>query len=300
MSDPPPPPPPPLPSRVAVVRRSLWQLVRAGVGRPLVGGHNYAEADGPRFGSTPRSVHEISAVSTPESAPARRVDLRLRIVSFNIDHGREIERAAALFQRDPALQDAGLILLQEMEEHGTERLARALGMDFVYYPAGHHPLSSQHFGNAILVRGSIVSDDKHLLPHLGRVRGTRRIAVAATVEVHGHRVTVVNVHLATLLDASLAAQRDQILAVLDVAARAEGTVIVGGDLNRRSLGLLVERRGYQWLTRSAGATLGPFGVDHLFARGLDPKVPSMAGVARDAGGASDHRPVWSVITLGGE
>lgn len=227
----------------------------------------------------------------------RRDHRRRRIVSFNIDHGREVELAAALFLRESALHDADLVLLQEMEERGTERLADSLGMSYVYYPAGHHPLSSQHFGNAILVRGEILRDGKHLLPHLGRVRGIRRIAVAATVLIHGRPLTVLNVHLATLLDASLAAQRDQVLAVLDLADRAEGAVVIGGDFNRRSLGLLAERRGYTWLTRDAGATLGPFAIDHLFARGVDPAVPHSAGVVRDSGGASDHRPVWSVVTF---
>ncbi|MEO6444897.1 MAG: endonuclease/exonuclease/phosphatase family protein [Gemmatimonadaceae bacterium] len=275
----------PPPSRFAVVKRSLWQIVRAGTGRTPVEGDNYSATEGPRY-ARPTCAH---------GEP--RGHARIRVVSFNINHGREVDRAAALFRRDASLKDADLVLLQEMEESGTERLASALGMSYVYYPAGRHPLSSRHFGNAILARGEIVDDGKHLLPHLGRVRGTRRIAVAATLDLCGQRLTALNVHLATLLDASLAAQRDQLLKVLEVADEVDGPVVIGGDFNRRSLGLVVERRGYQWLSREAGATLGPFAIDHLFARGLDPGVPYAAGVVRNTDGASDHRPVWSEITL---
>ena len=282
----------PLPSRFAVVRRSLWQLVRAGAGRRPIDG-NYAESDGPRF----YGARGGGAAAGEGAGEGEVASTALRVVSFNIDHGREVERAAALLSGDPALRGADVVLLQEMEERGTARLAESLGMAHVYYPAGRHPVSGRHFGNAVLARGDIVRDTKHLLPHLGRVRGTRRIAVAATVSVRGRVLTAFSVHLATLLDASLEAQRDQLSAILDVAEGVDSPVLIGGDLNRRALGLVVERRGYRWLTRDAGPTFGPFAIDHLFVRGDDPDATHAAGVARDAMGASDHRPVWSTLKL---
>ena len=277
----------PLPSRFAIVRRSIWQLVRSGARRAPADG-NYAEDHGPRFFG-----------GRGEGGAGADAAGALRVVSFNIDHGREVARAAALLGDDPSLHGADIVLLQEMEERGTSRIAESLGMAHVYYPAGRHPVSGRHFGNAVLARGDIVRDTKHLLPHLGRVRGTRRIAVAATVSVRGRLLTAISVHLATLLDASLEAQRDQLAAVLDAAEGVETPVVIGGDLNRRALGLIVERRGYRWLTRDVGPTFGPFAIDHLFVRGDDRDVPHAAGVVRDVRGASDHRPVWSTLKLSG-
>lgn len=274
-------------SRGALVRRSLWQLIRVSAGRPPVPAENYPERTGPRFtGERP-------------SAGSRAEAEYLRVVSFNIDHGIEVDRAAALFARDEAMRRADIVLLQEMEESGTERLADALGMSHVYYPAGRHPVSRRHFGNAILTTGRIVRDEKHLLPHLGRVRGTQRIAVGAGIAFGDLEIAAFSVHLATLLDASLEVQRDQLVAVLDAAEPLQGPVIIGGDFNRRALGHVVARRGYRWLTEHAGPTLGPFAVDHLFARGLPDGAAASAGVVRDTNGASDHRPVWTALRIPG-
>ncbi|MEO7963496.1 MAG: endonuclease/exonuclease/phosphatase family protein [Gemmatimonadaceae bacterium] len=279
---------PPPRSRMAMVRRSIWQLVRAGLGRPARPSGNYEEG-GPRFaGAWPAETSRKSQESD-----------WLTVVSFNIDHGRAVNEASALFRDEAVLRGADLVLLQEMEEEGTARLADSLGMAFVYYPAGRHPVSGRHFGNAVLVRGAIVGDEKHQLPHLGRVRGTRRIAVAATVEIRGRTLTAFSVHLATILDASIRAQREQLEAVVEVANAVDSPVIIGGDLNRRSLGLVLEHRGFRWLTREVGPTLGPLAVDHLFVRGEDQTAPCNAGVVRDTKGASDHRPVWSTFKLHG-
>ena len=76
-------------------------------------------------------------------------------------------------------------------------------------------------------------------------------------------------------------------------------MVIGGDFNRRALGLIVERRGYRWLTRDVGPTFGPFAIDHLFVRGDDRDASHAAGVVRDVRGASDHRPVWSTLKLSG-
>ncbi len=277
-------------TRAAMMRHSVWQIVRAGVGRPMNDALNYEEG-GPRFAGSSANGASLEERRTLTS---RR---EITVASFNIDHGRAVVPAIDVLCGNEALQRSDVLLLQEMEEEGTARIAESLGMSYVYYPAGRHPITGRHFGNAILTRGDLVDDRKHHLPHVGRVRGTRRIAVAATIELNGVFLSAFSVHLSTMLDASHKAQREQLMHVIDLADRTEGIVVIGGDLNRQSLATLVEKRGYRWLTKGLGGTLGPLAVDHLFVRGEDGSVAHRAGVVRDTKGASDHRPVWSTFKL---
>jgi len=90
-----------------------------------------------------------------------------------------------------------VVTLQEMDAPGVERLARALGYDYVYYPAAVHPTAGKDFGNAILVRGRILADHKVLLPYPSRSRGLQRIAVAAEQMKDGKWSAVPNTQLST-------------------------------------------------------------------------------------------------------
>src|SRR5260370_42537525 len=73
-------------------------------------------------------------------------------------------------------------MLQEMDAPATQRIAAAMGMAYVYYPAGVHPRTHRDFGNAILSRWPITADQKLLLPHLGRLRHGQRIATVASIQ----------------------------------------------------------------------------------------------------------------------
>ncbi len=105
----------------------------------------------------------------------------ITVVNYNIDHGREVTKAIEAFETHEPLPGADIILLQEMDEVGTERMARALGYDFVYYPAtvARH---GRNFGNAILARWPLSRARKLILPELHPVNGVMRIAVGATVQ----------------------------------------------------------------------------------------------------------------------
>src|ERR671911_614716 len=85
---------------------------------------NYLEPDRPRY---------EGHYAVPDADPA------FRVVTFNVKFARQIERAIRVLREDPALRGADLIALQEMDAEGVERIARALRMDYVYYPAVRHP-----------------------------------------------------------------------------------------------------------------------------------------------------------------
>ena len=242
---------------------------------------NYADPAGPRY---------EGRFAGADADPA------LRIVTFNIKFSREIDRAIELFQKNHDLQNPDIIALQEMNNAGVDRIARALGMSYVYYPAAFHPQGSGDFGNALLVKGTIESDHKLILPHTSRIRHMLREAVVADVVVDGIRLRAYSVHLETPFQISASDRRDQARAILQDAARYPGPVVIAGDFNNRDVvGDVFGGAGFQWVTRDAGHTISFFSWDHVFVRGLTLKAPPRKGIVLNNNGASDHLPVWAEL-----
>src|SRR5262245_2391245 len=134
---------------------------------------NYTDPAGPRFALQAHSAADPSA---------------LKVVTFNIRYSREIDSAIVVLMQDPALRDADVIALQEMDEDGVQRIAKALGMSYVYYPAVHHPVDKKDFGPALLARWPIEDDRKVILPHLSLSRRAQRVAVTGRVNIGGEMV----------------------------------------------------------------------------------------------------------------
>lgn len=241
---------------------------------------NYVEPDRPRY---------VGHFAVPDTEPA------FRVVTFNVKFAREIDRAARLLREHEELRGADIVALQEMDAGGTERIARALGMDFVYYPAIRHPGSERDFGNAILSRWPLSDDRKLVLPHHSRFRGMQRIAVSATAATPLGPVRVYSVHLETPGGIAAVNRQRQAAAVIR-DAQAYPRVIVAGDLNSRAVGEVFEWYGFRWVTKDLGSTISLFAWDHVFVRGLHLAGKS-AGIVRDNQGASDHLPVWAVLEV---
>src|SRR5258705_5512833 len=117
---------------------------------------NYPSALGPRYGGAP-----------PPTTTAHADGHLLRAVTYNAQWGKHIDRAINALQTRAPLPDADIVVLQEMDAEGTRRIADALGMSWVYYPAAVHPKLGHDFGNAVLSRWPIVADEKLMLPHIG-------------------------------------------------------------------------------------------------------------------------------------
>jgi endonuclease/exonuclease/phosphatase family metal-dependent hydrolase len=218
----------------------------------------------------------------------------VRIVTFNIKLARRIDRAIEVLRSD-SLRDADILALEEMDDAGVDRIARALGLNYVYYPGSIHPTDHRYFGPAVLSRWPIERSWKLLLPHEGRIRHQRRTATAAEVQVRGRRVRVYAVHLETPFRVSDAAREDQVLTILADASQFDGPVVIAGDFNSYGVSQVLVRHGYRWLTARLDPTISFFSWDHIFVRHLSPARPASAGVVREVHGASDHRPVWAVV-----
>jgi endonuclease/exonuclease/phosphatase family metal-dependent hydrolase len=244
---------------------------------------NLLDPASPRFTGEYALQGHVSAATGP-----------LRIVTFNVKLGRRIDRAIDVLRSD-SLRGADIIALEEMDDKGTDSVARALHLDYVYYPGSIHPTEHKYFGPAVLSPWPITRSRKILLPHESRTRHQRRTATAAEVVVRGLPIRVYGVHLETPAGGSDRAREDQMRTILADAADFRGPVVIAGDFNSYGIGVFLEHHGYRWLTRHLDPTISIFTWDHIFVRGLMPAGPDWAGVLRETNGASDHRPVWAVV-----
>jgi endonuclease/exonuclease/phosphatase family metal-dependent hydrolase len=246
--------------------------------------HNYLDPTAPRYDGT--------------HAPERRAvaPTEIRVVTFNIEYARRVDRAVAALQRYEALRNPDVLFLQEMDAAGVDVMARALSLNYVYYPASRSPKTGRDFGNAVLSPWPIAESRKLPLPHPSRILHQARAAVAARIQIAGLDVQVYCLHLGSPLGISGGQRRRQAAVVLADAQKQTDPVIIAGDINSKGLGKAFTSAGYKWATENAGASTRGFSFDHVFARSLDP-VPSAAGVVREANDASDHRPVWAVLTV---
>jgi endonuclease/exonuclease/phosphatase family metal-dependent hydrolase len=244
----------------------------------------------------PTSPRFEGAFAPPSTASTDTTTSRLRVVSFNIKLADRIDAAIEVLGSD-SLRDADIISLQEMDEAGTERIARKLHLNYIYYPGSIHPTRQRYFGPAILSRWPIERSWKLTLPYEAPIRRQRRNATAAVVNVRGARIWVYAVHLETQLRASDYTRQVQAAAILADADQASGPVVVAGDFNSRSIGDYFERKGFAWPTKKVGKTISIFSWDHIFVRGLDVPTVAAAGKVSQVRGASDHRPVWASLIL---
>ncbi len=249
-------------------------------------GRNYPDPEGPRYaGGT------AVATGTRYKNPTA-----LRVVSFNIEYGLRVDSAIAVLAGDPALRSADVLLLQEMDDEGTRRVADTLGMGYVYYPSVFRFNTHRDLGNAILSRWPIVEDRKIILPHLARIVHSQRAATAATIRVGEALVRVYSLHLGTMAGLAPAARRDQLQAVLADAERYP-RVVIGGDLNDPGIAGIARDRGYTWPTQRGPATTEIGRLDHILLKGLRSPDSAAAGTVLDVRGASDHLPVWAIGIL---
>lgn len=236
--------------------------------------------------SGPRSIGPITG-----ELPTAEWRQQLMVASFNIQEGLRLDSALAVIESQPEIRDADVLLLQEMDAEGVERIAQALGMGWIYYPAAER--GERDFGNAILSRWPVVEYEKLILPHLSIFGGMQRIATVATIQVGKLPVRVYSVHLSTPVNLWQAARRDQLRAILRDASLYP-RVIMGGDFNSGALPHMAVERGYTWPTEEGPRTVLFGRWDHIVMKGFDHPATGFGGTVEENRNSSDHRPVWAV------
>lgn len=262
-------------------RASVAVLLAGTFGAACATALNYGGPAGPRY------------AGADLLAPAAGGDT-IRVVTFNVKYSERVQEAITLLRGDTALGRADVVLLQEMDEPGVRAVADSLGMSWVYYPASRHPRTGRDFGNAVLARWPIVDDRKVVLPHLARLRRSQRVAVGATVLVGDLPLRVYSVHLSTMIGNGPTQRREQLAAVLEDAA-SYPAVVIAGDFNSETVADIAADRGYAWPSRGLPHTNSWWTFDHVLLRGVALAGDGAIGVSEPAG-ASDHKPVWALLT----
>ncbi len=251
---------------------------------------NYLEPDAPKF--------KEDFAATPSSSLLSRKDT-IKVITFNIAYAKNIDRAIHELGEWPELQDADILLLQEMDDHGTKRIAQTLQYNYVYYPASVHPRYDKPFGNAILSKWPISVEAKIILPHTNPLRKQRRIAVSATISIGNDQIKVYNIHTETPL-LSRSKRLDQVKTLIEYILDQNPLdyIIVGGDFNTagrqeiESVTQLFNEIGLKRATKKAGATSKFFlTVDHIYIKGLHVIDTGKGKKSR----VSDHFPVWVLL-----
>jgi endonuclease/exonuclease/phosphatase family metal-dependent hydrolase len=272
--------------RAGRFQATSWRVIALGLA--LVAGgcataHNYRDPGGPRF------VGQHAADAPPGSD--------LHVVTFNIAHAHRIPEAIAILRTQASLRDMDVLALQEMDAPGVQAIAKAMGLNYVYYPASRGPEEERDMGEALLSPWPIEESWKVPLPHDTRVIHRSRVAVGARIRVDGRAVRAYSVHFGSPWGMGGGGRRDQAKAVLADALASPDPVVIAGDFNGKGVSRVFESAGFLWVTRDVGRTVGPFSFDHIVARGLTAAPSRAAGVVREAKGASDHRPVWARLHL---
>ena len=152
----------------------------------------------------------------------------VKVVSYNIDDGKEVAQAARELGMYNPLRGADFILLQEMDETGTEQIARELQYNYIYYPASMPKRNARNFGNAILSPWALSQPQKLILPHKHPTNKQLRIAAKATANLPDREVLLYSVHTETYT-VTTRHRQEQVQAIVDDIGTGENAVIVGGD-----------------------------------------------------------------------
>jgi endonuclease/exonuclease/phosphatase family metal-dependent hydrolase len=226
----------------------------------------------------------------------------LRVVAWNMHYGEKLDQAIETLESADELQNADVLLLQEMDAAGVETLARRLHYNYIFYPAAIHRQRREEYGNAILSKWPLSDPAKIVLPNWLPGWLQSRNAARATISVGNRDILLYSVHLDTtwMIPKWVTTQGQYLVEEVDAGGHF---TILGGDFNTWTPGSVVtlenglEGAGLERLTEGTGYTFEWSGLrltlDHIFSMaGLD----YQAGVYRQTD-ASDHYPLWAEITI---
>ena len=236
------------------------------------------------------------AVETPKSVET------LTIVSYNIWFAENIDQAVSEIKEIESQKEIDILLLQEMDEVGTEQMARELQWNYIYFPAAIEPTYDKNFGNAVLSRWPIVDSKKLILPHKSLSNRMNRIATRGTIRIHGVDILVYSIHTESIFTLPQF-REDQFTTVLDDIDPEATFVIVGGDFNTftevnvKDIEAAYRQAGLIRVSKGSGSTIAKYGIDvpsdHIFTKGF---VLEEAGKLAGAT-ASDHLPIWVTLRM---
>jgi len=252
---------------------------------------NFSDPGGPRYAKLEIAGRRVE--------PDKKI---IKIVSYNIDLCKKVKKIETFLRNNPDLADADVICLQEMNLQGVELLAGALKYNYVYYPVAIHPGNNKEFGQAILSKWPIESDQKILLPFSFRDRYLKiqRCSLGARILINEKRVWVFCTHLGVII--SPEHRQAQLRAVIAAIPAEASRCIIAGDFNTyarihtEAVTQTLQEAGFDLATKNTGWTYKYWylfnhktALDYIFYKGME---LIKAGKISDRS-RSDHLPIWA-------
>jgi len=228
---------------------------------------------------------------------AKTFDGTLRVVTWNLHFGEKLDKIIATLENTKELHEPDLLLLQEIDAEGADRIARHLRYNYIFYPTVFSRQRGKEYGLAILSTWPLENAERILLPNWLPGWVENRYLIKAVTSVNGKVITVFNTHF------DVAWMRHQGEFLGEELAPPEGLTILGGDFNTwqpssiTELETLLQALGMERLTRKTGVSFDFHGfhfiLDHIFS---SESHDYSAGVIHETD-ASDHFPVWAEIVI---
>lgn len=265
---------------------------------------------------------QTKAILRLGAAAEKREKLKahLRVATFNVRFGKYPEKIAQVFLENFNLRQADVILIQEIEDHKkekqsrAERLAKYLGMNFMYIPSRWLPLKRGTHGVAVFSRLPFTSAEAIRLPVYRVLSFHPRVAAAAEIKFLGKKIKIYNVHLNGSLN--YRKREEQLKAVIDQIKEEDSgqPFVLAGDFNmiplvtladtsvplfysnqKKKLHKLLLNFGFDTACEAAGHTT-KWGAVRFQLDGIYPKNCRIAAFGVERGvKISDHFPVWADI-----
>jgi len=205
-------------------------------------------------------VPAITKVELKNDTAKAEAPEQLRVITWNIERGRAWRDCKKLIDAHPALQNPDVLLISEMDlgmqrsanEHTTQRLAEALGMNYAYgveflelargdgdtYAKWEQDNTWGYHGNAVLARFPLANVRMLRFPGIERWYGSGehrlggRNCICATIDWQGTTTTLMSTHFESGFGNRSARVEEAQMVVDEIEAHAPGQpVIFGGDLN---------------------------------------------------------------------
>lgn len=241
----------------------------------------------------------------------------LKVLTYNIHHGRGLDRVLDLERIAAMIDESGadLVGLQEVDKHWSARsdwadqpawFAQRLGMHVAYaanldLPPPNPGEPRRQYGTAILSRFPIRDFHNTLLPIY---RGhEQRGLLEATIDVRGIDLRFADTHLTS---SNRAERLDQARRVVKLLGASERPAVLVGDLNARPRALEITTLTAHWRDTWTEVGDGPgytIKANNPTAR-IDYVLHSGGVLARSAEVittyGSDHLPVFAEVSLLGD
>ena len=240
----------------------------------------------------------------PTSRDTSPAPLQLRVLSYNIHHGRGVDDQVDLERTAKVINDCqpDLVALQEVD-HRTQRtvgidqtavLAKLTGLHGLF--ARQIDFEGGQYGQALLSRWPLSELQIHWLP--GEPERERRIAPTCTVNLPGRPLLFGSTHLHHNNNDFRLRQAS---AITQIFGTRPETVILAGDLNAEPEHAPVAELLKAWTVVHASRELHTFPaveptmqIDYIFYRPSE-RLRVVSSQVIDEAIASDHRPLLAVL-----